>query len=229
MFDYPTEERRSVLYMKKERLKRELGMIRPREELITSTIAKVNREKAKKEDRKAIFSPSFNKGVRLAGALCAFAFVFCIGFAVARQNNSTAHVTPTPDVKLIGLETEGFAAESIASLEAGEDLENGWILISGNADSLKFFEVTASEKENGALRGCSVDISATGLLDNSETLSVELDSISASINASVVFYDHDLLESFLDMSCSEMILRLTPDENGGWEIVDFAPFANGEN
>ena len=186
-------------------------------------------EKAKKEDRKAIFSPSFNKGVRLAGALCAFAFVFCIGFAAARQNNSAAHVTPTPDVKLIGLETEGFAAESIASLEAGEDLENGWILISGNADSLKFFEVTASEKENGALRGCSVDISATGLLDRSEALSVDIDSISASINASVVFYDHDLLESFLDMSCSEMILRLTPDENGGWEIVDFAPFANGEN
>ena len=215
--------------MKKERLKRELGMIRPREELITSTIAKVNREKAKKEDRKAIFSPSFNKSVRLAGALCAFVFVFCIGFAVARQNNAAAQITPTPDLKLVGLETEGFSAESIAFLELEEDFENGWILISGSADSLRFFEVSSEEKENGAIRGCSVDITAKGLLDRSETLSVDLDGISANINASVVFYDHDLLESFFDMRCSDMILRLTPDENGGWTIVDFAPFANSGN
>ena len=40
-----------ILSQDKERLKREIGLIRPREELITSTIAKVNLEKAKKEDR----------------------------------------------------------------------------------------------------------------------------------------------------------------------------------
>jgi hypothetical protein len=214
--------------MKKERLKREIGLIRPREELITSTIAKVNLEKAKKEDRKAIFSPSFNKGVRLAGAFCAFVLVFCVGFAVAKQN-TPEFVAPAPDVKLIGLETEGLDAESIASLDLAESFENGWILISGQTDSLKFFELTQDEKECGALRGCNAEITATGLLDRSESLSVDIDEISATISASAVFYDHDILESFLDMSCSEMILRLTPDGEGGWMIVDFAPMTSGEN
>ena len=55
--------------MKKNQLKRELGRIRPREELVNSTIAKVNAQK-EREERK-IFSPIFNKGIRIASALCA--------------------------------------------------------------------------------------------------------------------------------------------------------------
>lgn len=206
--------------MKKDQLKRELGRIRPREELITSTIAKVNTQKEKKE--RSIFSPIFSKGVRIASALCAFALVFCIGFAVARQENNALH-TDNPQTRLVELDTDEITSGEIAMFDLAEEYENGWILISGNADSMSFTEISAEDKESGAIRTCNVSITASGLLDSSDVISVDIEEISVEINASVTFYDHSILESFLDMSCADMIFKLTPDGEGGWIIVDFAP------
>lgn len=203
--------------MKKNQLKRELGRIRPREELVNSTIAKVNAQK-EREERK-IFSPIFLKGMKLAGALCAFVLVFCIGFAVASQPN-----VADPAKRTIGdLEATEAATSGISTLSFEDELPNGWILVNGEVISLNFAELTDADKAEDAVRRCKVNLNITGLIDQSEEISVDLKKASAEVEANIVFYDADVMESFFNHSTSEMILRLTPDDNG-WTIVEFAAF-----
>lgn len=206
--------------MKKNELRSALGKIQPREELILSTIAKVREQKRKEE--KTIFSPLFARGVKLAGALCAFVLVFCIGFAAARQGIVNKETNSQVGKSLLELETDEKITGGITSFDLEEETKNGWIMISGRVDSLNFLEPSVEEKENGVIRACNVKISATGLLDRSDDLNVDLEKISADLEAAAVFYDHALLESFLDMSYTDMLFRLTPNENDGWIILDFA-------
>ena len=202
--------------MKKNDLKASLGKVRPREELVSSTIMKVAEQKTRQERRFVL--PSYSFGLRVAGAVCAFALVFCIGFIAARQNINQ------PDMRTLGqLEVTEASADGISSL-SDREYENGYILINGSIDSMSFAELTDADIESGAVRKCKVTVTANGLIEKSDELSVDLNKLSATFESNIVFYDNDVMNAFFDQSTEDMILRLTPDENGSWSIVEFAPY-----
>ena len=104
------------------------------------------------------------------------------------------------------------------------EYENGYILINGSIDSMSFIGLTDNDVQANAVRRCKVSITANGLVERSESLSVDLNKSSAVVEAEIVFYDNDVMNAFFDQSTGEMLIRLTPDENGNWSIVEFAPF-----
>lgn len=203
--------------MKKNELKASLGKIRPREELVSATLNAVREQKERQERRFVL--PSYSFGMRLAGAVCAFALVFCIGFIAARQNINT------PDARTLAqLEHTEATSDSVSMFAFENEYENGYILINGNVDSMTFIELAESDKENGALRRCKVSVNANGLIEKSDNLIVDLNKSSAVFDAEIVFYDNEVMNMFFDQTTGEMFIRLTPDENGNWSIVEFAPF-----
>ena len=203
--------------MKKNDLKASLGRIRPREELINSTLANIAEQKERQQRR--VFVPSYSFNMRLAGAVCALLLVFGLGFVIARQEINK------PDVRTLGqLEQTEAITDGISMLSLDDELENGWILIKGNINSMIFADLTSADAENGAIRRCKVNITANGLIERSETLSVDLDKSSADFEADVVFYDNDAMNTFFDLSTGEMIFRLTPGDDGAWIIIEFSSF-----
>ena len=203
--------------MKKNELKASLGKIQPREELVSATISAVREQKERQERRFVL--PSYSFGMRLAGAVCAFALVFCIGFIAAKQNVNT------PDARTLGqLEQTEATTDGVSMLSLEGEYENGYILINGSIDSMSFIGLTDNDVQANAVRRCKVSITANGLVERSESLSVDLNKSSAVVEAEIVFYDNDVMNAFFDQSTGEMLIRLTPDENGNWSIVEFAPF-----
>ena len=203
--------------MKKNDLKASLGRIRPREELVSSTIMKVAEQKRRQERRFTL--PSYSFGLRVAGAVCAFAIVFCIGFIAARQNINQ------PDVRTLGqLDATEATTDGISMLSVHGEHENGYILINGSINSMIFNDLTASDVEDGAVRRCKVTVEARGIIEKSENLKADLNKTTEIFEADVVFYDNDVMNAFFDQITSDMILRLVPTDNGSWSIVEFAPF-----
>ncbi|MBE6541131.1 MAG: hypothetical protein E7672_01645 [Ruminococcaceae bacterium] len=203
--------------MNKSELKASLGKIRPSEELIGETLLKVEKQRERQE-RRAVF-PSYSFTMRLAGAVCSFALVFCIGFALARQDFDV------PEVRTLGqLDATEAAPDDVAVFSLSDEFEHGWIVVNGSIDSMSFVELSDSDINEGALRRCKVNITADGLIEKSKELEADLNKTSAEFEADIVFYDNDIMNSFYDQSTREMIFRLTPNADGSWSIVEFAPF-----
>lgn len=202
--------------MKKHELKASLGRVRAREELVASTIAAVAKQKERRKNHFAL--PSYSQGLRFAGAMCALALVFCIGFVAARQDWSQ------PDQSTLGqLEVAEMTMAEVAAYAFEREYENGYVLLGGRVESIRFAELTEDDVNNEVVKKCRVTVSASKLVDISDDLSVDLNNTGTTFESSIVFYDHDTMDSFFDLSVGEMILRLVPDENGNWSIVDFAP------
>ena len=70
----------------------------------------------------------------------------------------------------------------------------------------------------------SIGVEARGIIEKSENLKADLNKTTEIFEADVVFYDNDVMNAFFDQSTSDMILRLVPDDDGSWSIVEFAPF-----
>ncbi len=210
--------------MKKNDLKNSLGRIRPREELISSTIEKVAEQKERQQRR--FFLPSYSFGMRLAGAVCAFVLVFFMGMGIAKlDGNVSGGEVNTPVVRTLGeLAVTDASTDGAAMLVFEREYQNGYILINGSVDSISFVGLTDADREDGAIRRCKVTVTASGLIEKSDDLNVDLNKTNETFEADVVFYDNDIMDAFFDQSTDKMILRLTPDDNGNWSIVEFAPF-----
>ena len=214
--------------MKKEELKASLDRIQPREELINSTLAKVHEQQAKehrKQTKETTFFPAvYQRGLRLAGAVCAFALVFSIGFAVARLGGTDPITTPNgPGAKLAGtLDTDnvsnnyGVHTATYSLIGADE-----WIALRGNVTTLHFSDLTEDELAMGALAGGKVTISVQSIEGRSEELSRK--TISTEITADFLLYDTESLNLLVNASESDLLIRLIPTEEDGWEIHDFFP------
>lgn len=203
--------------MRRNELKAALGRVRAREELVASTIAAVEVQKKRQEKRYAL--PSYYSfGLRLAGAACAFVLVFCVGFMAAGQDFDRL------DRKTLGQLAPGdMTAEGEVAFALEGECENGYVLLQGSVDSMSFVELTDEDAQNGILKKCKVVVSANELIERSEDLSVDLNKTDATFESYIVFCDHDAMNAFFDQSTEEMLLRVTPDQQGGWEIVNFAP------
>ena len=212
-FNLSITERKDIrLYMKKEELKRSLAQIKPRKELVDSTIVKI-REQKYRESRGRSFSPGFSKGLRLAGAFCAFVFVFCIGFAVAK-NNFFDPTVKSPEGRIAGeLDTADGATHGLdIAMYSLEDDENGRIL-EGHVRAFRFTDLTDDDHKNSVMFRCVAEIAVSDLETGAE---------ENTIVANVVFYDSESMNMFIDPNNSKLLFKIVPSDDGNWSIVDFA-------
>ena len=156
--------------------------------------------------------------MRLASTACAFALVFCIGFAVAKQNLGAPNARTLADLTVVGVSAYGEE-----HLPSAYESENDFILINGSIESICFVELERADKENGAIRHCKVSITAKDLVEKSSQLSVDLHNTEEAFEADIIFYDDDTMNAFFDQSTENMLLCLVPIDNGSWNIIDFAP------
>lgn len=198
--------------MKKEELKRSLAQIKPRRELVDSTIVKI-REQKYKESRGRSFSPGFSRGLRLASAFCAFVFVFCIGFAVAK-NNFFDPTVKSPEGRIAGeLDTSGVATQGIdLAMYSFEDDENGRIL-EGEVKALRFVDLTEEDHKNSVMFRCIVEIAVSDIETGEE---------ENTIVANILFYDSESMNIFNNHNNSKLLFKIVSSDDGHWSIVDFA-------
>ncbi len=201
--------------MKKKELKAALGRIQPREELVSETLAKMRKEKERREERRS-FSPAFSRGMRLASALCAFALVFCIGFVVARQGVTTP---ASPDGRsVVELDTSNVHTPGVASYTLEGDQAGDWLIVKGSVNSLRFADVESEDAEAGALYRGLVSLTVTQIEGKSEEFPLE--TIMSELEADILFYDTETLNFYMDIISEEMSFRLIYDDDGNWRIAD---------
>lgn len=210
--------------MKKEELKASLGRIQPREELVNSTLARIHEQQAQERSstiqRGGFFPAVYNRGLRVAGAVCAFALVFSIGFAVAKLGGVDPTVTPVdPSARLAGtLDTDVVNNPSLAMFSLGEE---EWIAVRGNVDSLRFVDLTEEQSAMGAVASAEVTIAVKSIEGRSEEFSRE--TINREITATVLLYDTETINALVNASTSDLLIRLMPIDNDGWDILDLCP------
>lgn len=204
--------------MKKDDLKSSLGRIQPREELVNATLAKMRAQRVREEERRAFFTPAYAKGLRLAGAFCAFALVFCIGFVVARQS-ALDPVTglKNPDSRVSGeLDTSGVNSSglNVAMLPAQETGE--WIVVQGNVESILFESMTEEDSAMGAIARATLSVSVREVVSASDELSRK--TIRTDIDVSALFYDNESLNALVNATEQDVLIRLVPVADDGWEL-----------
>ncbi len=207
--------------MKKKDLKNALGKIRPREELIQSTLARIDAQKEREAARKPLFSPAFNRGMRLAGAFCAIALVVALGFALRKGDNDP--VVAEKQVSLADLrtvETEIGGAE-IVSFSLADEAPNGVIEVKGIAPIVKSH---VNENEDGTkVFSATIQFQATELCKQSDHLTVDLANVGRELDLEFVFPSEEVANEFFAISGGEFYLTLTPGDNGDWILLGFAP------
>ncbi len=213
--------------MKKEELKASLGRIQPREELVNSTLAKIHEQKARQEratiQTGGFFPAVYNRGLRVAGAVCAFALVFSIGFAVAKLGGVDPTVTPVdPGAKMAGtLDTDVVNNSGLNVVMYAALGEEEWIAVRGNVASLRFADLTEEQSAMGAMASVEVCIAVKSIEGRSEEFSRE--TINREITATVLLYDTETLNALVNASTTDLIIRLMPTDNDGWDILDLCP------
>ena len=206
--------------MKKDDLKASLGRIRPREELIDATLVKMRAQKEREERRSAFFTPAYAKGLRLAGALCAFALVFCIGFVVARQSALDPDTgSKLQDARLAGeIDTNETMGADVAMFTLDDGQE--WTVVRGKVSYFNFEELTEADLASGVLHRASVVFHVSEIEKSSDTLS--RDTISTTIETEILFYDSDSMNAFVNEMWNDMLFKLVPAGEDDWEIEDFS-------
>jgi hypothetical protein len=201
--------------MTKKELQNSLDKIQPREDLVNKTIMQMKEHKAREGRRFSL--PRYSQGMRLAGALCAFALVFSFGFAMAKQNHGVPAERTLADLAAVAAETIGT---SNPVFEA--KYTDGYILVNGNIASLSFIALTEDDISSNAVHRCKVIVNAEKLVEISNELSVDLNQTRESFEAEIVFYDESTMNAFFNQSMHEMLLCLVPDANGNWTVSEFS-------
>ena len=202
--------------MTKSELKNSLGRIQPRETLVNETIVQMRAYKTNRSRRFSWANPS--QGFRLAGAICALALVFWFGFAVAKQPLNPPTERTLADLTVVAANTDEATTPIF-----GSEYANGYITIKGDISSLSFMELTETDITDKAIHRCKIVIHANGLIEKSNELAVDLNRTSETFEAEVVFYDEGTMNAFFNQSTQEMLLCLSPDASGNWNIIAFAP------
>lgn len=208
--------------MKKEDLKASLGKIKPREELINSTLMKMSEKRERKEKKSLLFTPIFAMGLKLAGACCTFVLVFILGLTVLNDNR-----TPAVDTSiyrtLAEIDTSDATTPSIhtATFIPEDKAPNGWIMVIGDVKSFTVSDSNENDKSGGEICRGVVEFVADKIIVRSKNLSIDLSETSTDISAYVTFYDEGSSNKFADMTSGKMVVCITPCENGKWRVLDF--------
>jgi hypothetical protein len=52
-----------------------------------------------------------------------------------------------------------------------------------------------------------------------------MSATGTALSASVLFYDEESLNAFVGLVSCKAILRITPEENGTWTVLDFIEYS----
>lgn len=193
--------------MREVELKETLGRIQPSEELIQTTLLKVEEQRKKKE--KTVFSWMGSYGYRYAVAVCTLVLLVGIGFATRTMQGD---VSRNPQENIVGRssgqEAEDMHGVQMTAYTAEDDADAVWM--KGVLCACTMCDVTAEEKNAGIVAH------ATLLLEQSE---------ESTLCAEMYFYDEAELEQLVTAISKELYFRLTSEErNGGttWKVLDFS-------
>lgn len=213
--------------MKKEELKASLGKIKPREELIASTLAKINELREREERRSWLSSPAFSLGLKVAGACCAIALVVALSLSAIGSNKPETVDQPSVARTLAEIDTSGSETSkvNVAAFTLENDAPNGWIIVSGSVDSFVFEELAENEIADGVVGKGSAQFAADNVLERSPVLSVDMSTTGTALSLNVLFYDNESLDSFINLTSGKAILRITPESNGTWTVLDFIEYS----
>ena len=73
----------------------------------------------------------------------------------------------------------------------------------------------------GAVASAEVTIAIKSIEGRSEEFSRE--TINREITASVLLYDTETINALVNASTSDLLIRLMPIDNDGWDILDLCP------
>ncbi len=215
--------------MKKNDLRSTLGAIRTREELVRSTMEKIEAQRAQSEKREESKRFDFSFGMRLAGAMCALMIVVGIGIYGARINPpldtgsnygfDRAHELNGEDdasdeaSALNGLSEASLAIEKLAA--EAEHIDGDWAIISGTAEACYFAGGEEADGESHCIIAMSVE-------KVERTSGISLDS--AELSAEIVFESDAEWQNFINGLSSKacFLLSVSEGENGHiWTVEKF--------
>ena len=220
-------ERNTSITMKKSELRASLAKIQPREELIETTINKIN------EHRLGITSerrmPTFAFATRLAAAFCALLLIVGLGIAA----NNTAPLTDSSNPQTRNSSVTDKADSGIVSHEEDDSRSalaeyarsqyTTWIIADGEIISCNIETPTDEQKENGILFLCTSQIVISEVSDS--TLSYEQNFTSGEIiDANIEFYSNSYANDFVtstQKNATFLLVESEGEEGSTWKIEAF--------
>ena len=208
--------------MRKEELYASLARIQPSEELICSTINKINEQRLGIREKKSM--PTFAFAYRLASALCALVLV--VGIALSAQpmlsSDSTGDLGRNADGSLLSEGADATPAaygidESEMLAGVGRLQYDSWAVAEGNVSAVLFGELSDSERADGAIFKCVAQIDVSCIRDSALS---DADEPTGSINATIAFYDAESANGFISLSGEDVAFLLT-EQDGEWIIADY--------
>ena len=214
--------------MRKEELRASLAKIQPREELIISTINKMNEQRLGIRQKRSFGTRAF--AYRLATALCALVVVMGLGvFSGVNQMSLPDAENPL----LRGADvTTGDSGVSPASL-SGDDVEmlsamarskgGEWAIVEGHVQSCFFLELTEEQKRDGVIFLCGVEIVTTAISEGTLDASL-LPTESESLSAVIKFTDAEAANEFFSVHDAPILFSIRPladSESHVWSVDDY--------
>ncbi len=214
--------------MRKEELRRAFDIIQPSEDLICSTIDKMNMQRlGLTKERKM---PFLSFATRVAAAFCALLLVVSLGFfnfdsvttpveeysAFERradgslQSEDVSDVAPAAYVHF----DEEDTLSGVARIEGGD-----WAVLEGVTESVYFSPLTDEEKADGILFRCTAQIRTVAVLEKNVSLGASVPEVDEYAIANVNFFDEDSANEFFNSTGKVLLFRLSA-EGDEWEIRD---------
>ena len=207
--------------MRKEELCASLAKIQPSEELICSTINKINEQRLGLKKRRSMTTPMFAS--RLASAVCALLVVIGVAFYV--QPSLSLQSEPIDSSTRSGMDGSPYGEEVTPSGSHGVDeseilssvarLEySDWAVVEASVDMCLF-----APADEGALYTCILQLGISRVAD-SDSVSIDALAVDTPISATLSFYDEEAANSFFALSDENVSFLLTEGESA-WQVEDF--------
>ena len=212
--------------MRKEELRAALDRIQPREELICSTIDKMNKQRLglSKERR----MPALAFATRVMAAFCALMLVVGIGFY-----NIDSVIDPTGEGSTLSRQADGSlqqndgnsvapAAYGLLGEHDSSDIasyagENSAV-IEGAIDAFFFKPLTAEEESEGAIYKCTVHILTSSIVESNISSDVLPDS-NEIFSANILLYSEQEANVFFGLSHATFVIELEDSQDGTYWTI----------
>ena len=203
--------------MNKNGLRQTLGSIHASDELVASTIAKIEARKHGSEARGGF---GFGAGFRVALAACAFMLVIGLGIYGAITNppiDADDEIDAVRAAEASCFETTeetenshglGESTEKLgALLSESENIDGDWVIISGVAEACFF----AGGEDASDKNTCIITVAVDGV----EYTFGGIAPAGNEISLTVSFENESEMMSFIDNSSEKAYFLITPDDKGG--------------
>jgi len=202
--------------MNKNDLRATLGSIHASDELVSSTMAKIEARGARSESRGAF---GFGLGFRVAAAACALMLVVGLGIYGAIENppidepNDARSVAEANDVAMLNNnEEENSYGLSVASsgidelLAESDNIDGDWVIIDGVVEACFFAGGEDSESANT----CIITVAVADVEHTSGGIAP-----TESISLKISFNSESEMQSFIDNYSEETYFLIVEDGDNG--------------